>query len=234
MKSTQRNARIAGLLYLIIVICGIISLMYVPSKLIVRENAIETYNNIVTNESLFKIGILCDLIMYTTFIFLSLALYKLLKQINKNVAITMVVLILVSVPISYVNLISKLDILSLINGTNSLQPIELNEQYLKVMTLLKSYSNGILIVQIFWGLWLFPFGYLVFKSGFLPKFFGILLMVGCFGYITDFLGYFFFPEDYGKTLISTIASLPHALGEIGICLWLLIIGVKKTANNELR
>ena len=227
MKSIQKDARTAGLLYIILVISGILSLMYIPSILIVRDNAIETYNNIIANSSLFKIGILSDIVMATTFMFLSLALYKLLNKINNNVAITMVILVLVSIPISFVNLISKFDIITLINLTDSLQSVDIDRQYAQVMTLLDSHRNGIFIVQIFWGLWLFPFGYLVYKSGFLPKFFGVLLMVGCFGYLTDFLGYFLFPETYGETIIPTIASLPHALGEIGIALWLLIIGVRE-------
>ena len=227
MRPIKNNARIAGLLYLIVVISGILSLMYVPSELIVWDNALETYNNIVANESLFKMGILSSLIMYTTFIFLSIELYKLLMNTNKNVAITMIILVLVSVPISYVNLISKLDVLSIINGMDTMKTADLNHQRSQVMALLESHSNGIQIVQIFWGLWLFPFGYLVFKSGFLPKIFGILLMVGCFGYLIDFLGYFLFPIGYGKTVIPSIVSLPHALGEIGICIWLLIVGVKE-------
>ena len=230
MKSIKKDARIAGLLYLIAVLSGIISLVYVPSKLIIWGNAAETYNNIVSNESLFKLGILSDLILYTTFIFLSLALYKLLQKTNKNVARTMVILVLISVPISYVNLISKLDILSLINGTEILKPTALNLKYSKVMTLLESHNNGILLVEIFWGLWLFPFGYLVYKSGIIPKIMGVFLMIACFGYLADFLGYFLFPEEFGETVIPTIASISQAIGEMGICLWLLFIGAKEKSG----
>jgi hypothetical protein len=230
MKSIKKDARIAGLLYLITVVSGIISLVYVPSRLIVWDNASETYNNIVSNESLFRIGILSDLVLYTTFIFLSLALYKLLRKTNENIARIMVILVLISVPISYVNLINKFDILSLINGTEVLKTIAFNMQYSQMMTLLESHNNGILIVEIFWGLWLFPFGYLVFKSGIIPKIMGVFLMVACFAYLADFLGYFLFPEDFGKTVIPIISSLSQALGEIGICLWLLILGVKEKSE----
>ena len=92
------------------------------------------------------------------------------------------------------------------------------------------HRNGNLVASIFWGLWLFPFGYLVFKSGFLPKVLGILLMVGCIGYIIDFMGNFFF-SNYSKTGISTLMTIPGSLGEIGICLWLLIIGIKVKRNS---
>jgi hypothetical protein len=80
---------------------------------------------------------------------------------------------------------------------------------------------------VFWGLWLLPFGYLVYKSGFLPKILGILLMAGCFGYLVNFLGGFLFPQ-YASIGIAKFVSLPATLGEIGTCLWLLIIGLKKT------
>lgn len=205
--------------------------MYVPSKLIVWDNAAETYTTIVANELLFKIGILSDLVLYTTFIFLSLALYVLLRKTNEGIAKIMVILVLISVPISYVNLISKLDVLSLINDTEILKHIDLNVQYSQVMALLTSHNNGIILVEIFWGLWLFPFGYLVFKSGIIPKIMGVFLMIACFGYLADFLGYFLFPEDFGETMIPTIASITQALGEIGICLWLLIIGAKEKVEN---
>jgi hypothetical protein len=87
----------------------------------------------------------------------------------------------------------------------------------------ENYNNGIEISQIFWGLWLLPFGYLVYKSGFLPKLLGVLLMLGCFGYLITFFGGFLFP-NYLKTTFSDIVSIPASVGEIGICLWLLIMG----------
>ncbi|MFK7814326.1 MAG: DUF4386 domain-containing protein [Maribacter sp.] len=227
MISKKRDARVAGLLYILMIICGMFSLVYIPSTLYVLESAIETHTNITTNELLFKISILSDLCMSTIFIFLALSLYKLLKEINSNAAITMVIFVLISVSISFVNLIPKLDIISLINNTVEINSAQLDIQAEKLLVLLKSHYNGFKILQIFWGLWLFPFGYLVLKSGFIPKIFGILLVAGCFGYLIDFLGYFLYPDYYGKTIIPTIASLPHALGEIGIGLWLLAIGVKK-------
>lgn len=227
MNSNKKTARFAGFLYFLMIICGIFSLVYFPSKFYVLESAVETHSNITSNEFLFKVSILSDLCMSTIFIFLSLSLYKLLKQANNNIAIIMVILVLISVSISYVNLIPKLDIISLINNTTETKSIDINGQSEKLLTILKSHYNGFTIIQIFWGLWLLPFGYLVLKSGFIPKVFGVLLILGCFGYLTDFFGYFLFPKDYGKTIIPTIASLPHALGEIGICLWLLIMGTNK-------
>lgn len=233
IKPTKTNARIAGFLYLILIIFGVFSLLYVPSQLINWDSPTETLKNIQANELLFKLGILGDIIMYTVFLFLSFALYRLLKHINNNMAMIMVILVVISVSISYSNLIGKFDALDLFTNAYALNSTDITDQSEHLISLLSSHSNGISMLQIFWGLWLFPFGYLVFKSKFLPKFFGVLLMLGCFGYLTDFIGYFLFPESYGSTIIPTLATIPHALGEIGICLWLSIVGANKKILDTL-
>ena len=137
----------------------------------------------------------------------------------------MVILALASVPISLINIQNQFDVLSLLSGADYLKALEAAQLQAQVMLSLASYNNGIRILQIFWGLWLFPFGYLVFKSGFLPKILGLFLMAGCFGYLINFFGYSLLP-NYSETGISTLASLPASIGEIGICLWLLIMGAK--------
>jgi hypothetical protein len=231
--SDKKTARIAGLLYLGIVITGIISLMYVPSKLIVWDNATITYNNIVTNETLFRFGIISGLICYTFFLFLPLVLYKLLKPVNENYAKLMVLLAIISIPLFFINVQNEFTVLSLINNSNYLKVLSTEQIQLQVMLYLDQYENGMRIVHIFSGLWLFPFGYLVYKSGSLPKFLGILLMLGCFGYLLNFTGNTLV-KNYSEIGISKFVSLPASFGEIGICLWLLIVGVKtKKTKKEI-
>jgi hypothetical protein len=225
--SNKKTARIAGLLYLVVVLTGILSLMYVPSKLIVSGNSSVTFHNIASSELLFRLGIVSGLICYTCFLFLPIVLYKLLKPVNKNYAKLMVLLAVVSVPISFINIQNKFTVLSLVSGSNYLSSFSTDQIQSQVLFYLDQYDNGILIVSIFWGLWLFPFGYLVFKSGILPKFLGVLLMLGCFGYLINFLGYSL-NSNYSKIGISSYISLPASLGEIGTCLWLLIMGAKDT------
>ena len=225
MDSNKKSARIAGLLYLIVVLTGIFSLMYVPSKLIVRDNASLTFNNILESETLFRLGIVAGIICYTAFLILPIVLYKLLNQVNKTYAVGMVALAVISVPLSLVNLLNKVNVLTLINKAQYLKVIEADELQAQVLLNLDFYNNGIEIASVFWGLWLFPFGYLVFKSGFLPKILGICLMAGCFGYLTNFIGGFLF-QNYAGLGIARFVSLPGSIGEIGICLWLLIIGIK--------
>lgn len=225
MDSNKKTARIAGLLYLIVVLTGIFTLMYVPSKLIVWDNASVTFNNILESETLFRLGIVAGIICYSAFLILPIVLYKLLNQVNKTYAIGMVTLAVISVPVSLVNLLNKVNILTLIGKAQYLQVIEADELQAQVLLYLDFYNNGIEVASVFWGLWLLPFGYLVFKSGFLPKILGIFLMVGCFGYLINFIGGFLF-QNYADLGIARFVTLPGSIGEIGICLWLLIIGTK--------
>jgi uncharacterized membrane protein len=231
MESNKRTARIAGAFYLTVVITGIFNLLYVPSKLIVWNDAATTFNNIVANETLFRLSIVAGIVCYIVFLFLPLVLYKLLNAVNRNAAIAMVSLAVVSVPISLLNLNNKMEVLTLISEGNYMRIFQINERHAQVMLSLANYENGIEILTIFWGLWLFPFGYLVFKSGILPKILGVLLMLGCAGYVINFTGGFLF-EGYSEIGIARFISLPASLGEIGICLWLLIMGAKENTDQK--
>lgn len=226
MISRNKTARIAGILYLMMIIGGIISLAYVPSQLIVRESTSKTFENITNSEFLFRLGIVSGIITFLIHIFLPLVLYKLLQGVNKFHAKLMVIFSLISVSIYFVIILNKFSILTLINKAEYLEKLGESELQTQVMFLIDSYSNGIQISQIFWGLWLFPFGYLVYKSGFLPKLLGIFLIAGCFGYLIIFFGGFLY-SDFNNTIISQIVGYPATLGEFGICLWLLIMGTNK-------
>ena len=226
MTTIDKTARTAGLLYLIVVVTGIFSLAYVPSQITVQGDASATVSNIVASEPLFRLGIVAGFICYVAFLLLPFVLYKLLSPFGKNAAVLMVAFAVVSVPISFINLLNKLDILSLLSGANHLQAFTAEQIHTQVMLSLDSYSNGLLVSEIFWGLWLLPFGYLVFKSGFLPKILGILLIAGCFGYLTDFFASVLF-SGYADTTLANFATKPAALGEIGTCLWLLVMGARE-------
>lgn len=224
MNPTHRSARVAGLIYLIVVVTGTFSLGYVPSQLTVQGDVAATMDNIVAAEPLFRLGIVAGLVCYTAFLFLPFALYRLLRATQQGAAVLMVALAVVSVPISFVNLLNRFETLSLLRSADYLQAFSTAQLQAQVMLSLDAYRNGLLVSEIFWGLWLLPFGYLVFKSGFLPRILGILLMMGCFGYLIDFFGSALFP-GYAASIIASYATLPASLGEIGTCLWLLIVGV---------
>lgn len=225
MISNKKIARISGLLYLVVVLTGIFSLAYVPKRLFVWNDAAQTFQNIVADEMLFRESIVSSVLCYVTFLFLPIFLYRLLRSVNEFCAKLMALLAIISVPISLINLQNKLAVLSLLGNENYLKSYSAIALQSKVMFFLNQYDHGITIAMLFWGLWLLPFGYLVFKSGFLPKILGILLMLGCFGYLINFTGSILF-KNYGELGISKYVSLPASLGEIGTCLWLLTFGVK--------
>lgn len=230
MDLNKRIARTAGLLYLIVIVTGIFSLGYVPSQITVQGDALATVNNIMAAKSLFRLGIAGELIMYTVFLILPFTLYKLLQGVDRNAALFMVVFAVVQVPIGFVNTLHHLDALTLLSGAPLLRTFTPDQLNVQVLLSLNAYRNGLLVSNIFWGLWLLPFGYLVFKSGALPRILGVLLMVGCFGYLTDFFGRLFFP-GYAETIISSLITVPGSVGEFGICLWLVIIGANVPAHN---
>ncbi|HEX7808864.1 MAG TPA: DUF4386 domain-containing protein [Thermoanaerobaculia bacterium] len=229
---SRKVARIAGLLYLIVVITGIFSIAYVPSRLIVPGDAAATLHNITTSESLFRLGILAGYVCYTAFLILPFVLYKLLGNVRKDAAGFMVAFAVVSVPISFVNLLHKLDVIALLNRAE-LRALPVEQVRAEVMLSLAAYSSGLLVSKIFWGLWLLPFGYLVYKSGFLPRILGVFLMAGCIGYLIGFVGGVLFP-GYNETAFAGYVSLPATIGEIGTCLWLLIVGIRVQRDKKLR
>ena len=224
--SLRKTARLAGLYYLIVVLTGILSLAYIPSKIVVWDNPARTWQNITGHESLFRVGIVCGIVCYIFFLLLPLALYRLLRGINESAAKLMVLFAVVSAPISFINIQHKLTVLSLIENPSYLKAFSLDQLQSQVLFYLNQFENGNLMASIFWGLWLFPFGYLVYRSGLIPRIVGVLLMLGCFGYLTNSLGEIFI-KDYTAMGMSSYISLPASIGEIGSCLWLLIFGIKE-------
>lgn len=226
MTEKNKIARIAGLIYLSIVLTGIFSLMYVPSKLINYENASITFQNITNAETLFRLGIVAGLLCYLFFLFLPLVLYKLLKDVNERMAKIMVLLAVISVPMYFINAQNQFTALTFIETPGYLKVFSAEQIQSQVLFYLNHYDNGMRLIHIFSGLWLFPFGYLIFKSNFLPKLLGVFLMLGCFGYLINFLCNTLIP-DYSSLGIASYISLPASIGEIGTCLWLLFLGVKE-------
>lgn len=233
VSSNRSMARTAGFLYLVVVLAGIFSIAYVPSQLFVRGDAAATVANIVAHESLYRLGIVAGFVCYVAFLLLPLALYRLLGHVDRRAAVLMVAFASISVPLAFVNLGHKLDVLTLLDGRVGLQAFAADQFNATVMRSLDAYRNGILVSEIFWGLWLMPFGYLVFKSGLLPKTLGALLMLGCIGYLVDVVA-FMLMTDYSGSALSRVATLPASIGEIATCLWLLIAGARETPRGSGR
>jgi len=219
VNSIQRTARLAGFLYVLTIPLSVFGFFYVPSKLIVPGDAAATASNIAASEGLFRSGIVSWLIGQAIFVVLPLVLYKLLKPVNKTHALLMVIFIVLAIPIAFINEINHLAVLLLLSGADYLEAFQADQLQAQVMFFLDLHSQGIRIAQIFWGLWLLPLGYLIFKSGFLPKILGIVVMIGCFGHLIDSAIFFFLPNT------DVTVSQVTGLGEILLALWLLIKGV---------
>ena len=168
-------------------------------------------------ESLFRFGIVGNLFTFIANIFLALALYQLLKVVNKNMASLMVILFLVGVPIAMLNELTQLAILQLLGGADYLKAYPTDQLQALAYLLLRLHDQGLLIAHIFFGLWLLPMGYLVFKSGFIPKIVGVLLVIAGVGYVVQSFAAFL---GYNVNII-----LFTGLGELVFLLWLLIKGV---------
>lgn len=199
ITNPNKTARIAGFLYLLLVPLGILGILYIPTTLVVSGDIAATINNIRANESLFRLGIVSAIAAQLVNIFVVLYLYKLLKPVNKGMAQLMVIFLLLGVPIAFLNELTHLAVLLLLNGADYLAVFTTEQVQGMVAFFLDLHQYGIFIAQVFWGLWLFPMGYLVYKSGYLPRIIGILLMIGCFGYLMDSFIFFFVP-DFGITV----------------------------------
>jgi len=221
----NKIARIAGLLYIPPWILSLVAI-FLRQDMIVPGDAAATASNIAASRSVFTLSILMDLIVQVTFIFLVLILYKLLKPVNKNQAVLMVVLFLVGVPIAMLNAVNHFAASLLSSGADYLVGFTAEQLQALVPFFLELNEYGIYIAYIFWGLWLFPLGYLVFKSGFLPKILGIYLMISCFGYLIDFVTFYFFP-NFGVSI-----NMFTGWAELFLCLWLLIKGVNVEQWNR--
>lgn len=223
MSSTKKTARVAGLLYLLMSVPAPFSLIYIPSALIVSGDAAATANKIRSSELLFRFGIVSRLISWTLFIFVGLALYELFKGVNKRHASILLILVLVSVPISSLNELNQIAVLVLLSGANFLSAFDPRHLNALIMLFLKLHGEGFYLAEIFWGLWLFPFGALVFRSGFLPRILGVLLIPAGLAYLAVTFTHLLFPGY--EHIVSEFANKLQ-LGELPILLWLLIIGAK--------
>ncbi len=224
MQTTDKAARVAGALYLLVIIIGPFSLIYVPDVLIVSGNAAATAANILTHETVFRLGILGDLLSGTVFLFLSFALYRLFKGVDQNLAAMLLILGgVMQTPIFFLNSLNWIAALTLVHGGGYLAVFTKAQQDALAMLFLHLHSQGAVVSLIFAGLWLFPFGMLVMRSGFFPRFLGIWLIAEGFAWPVLSLTGLFAPQY--RDLVFTF-SQPLFFAEIAIMFWMLVMGAK--------
>jgi hypothetical protein len=236
--TNNKNARIAGFIYLIYIVVSIFADVFGRSTLIALGDAATTAGNIMASAWQFRIGFVCDLVAAVLFLLTAWALYVLLKPVNKNLALLFLLLNLGGVAVWCASDLFLIASQLLLSGADYLKVFQADQLQALAMLSLYIYKYGFLgIAQVFFGAWLFPLGYLVFKSGFLPRILGLILMVHCVVWLMSVLQFFLFPSFIGITFVGiTYLSYPMGfIAEFGLALWLLIMGAKdpKPASIEV-
>jgi hypothetical protein len=227
MSSSHNPGRVAGLWYLLLIAIGPLFLIYIPDKLYVKANAAATVNNIAGHEELFRIGILAELVGGLILIFLVLAFYRLFKGVDPYLAVLVVILGGVMPAVIYfVNVVNDLGALTAARGTDFLSVFEKPQRDALAMLFLRLHHYQIDASLVLAGAWLFPLATLVYRSRFLPRFLGVWLAIGGFGWLILSFTAILAPEYQDKVFVI---GQPAFFGEIALMLWLVIKGAKPPA-----
>lgn len=225
VTSLKNTTRFAGLLYLFWIITGLFGMFYIPSQINMKGDAVTTAQNILSNEPLFRVSIVNDILSGTLWIIMVLVFYRLFKPVNERQARLLVALVMVQIPNMF--FMEAFNIASLMAFKGEiLKSFELAQRQDLAMFLLKVNDYGVIILEAFWGLWLIPLAILVYKSRFLPRFLGVWLALTGLFYLALSFTDIMMPQYRDMVLNSPIA-LPIELGEVGFMLWLLIRGAKE-------
>lgn len=205
---------------------GVYALLYAPGRLIVKGDAAATAERLRTSQTLFRTALAAELVGTVLFVFVALVLYRLFKPVSEGNALSMLVLILISFPISLFNVLNEIVAMYFAGGGRDagfLSALDGHQRESLAYLGIRMHAEGIMVAQIFWGLWLIPFAVCVIRSGFIPRFLGVLLIIAGPGYIADSLAVLVFPQYIHAveqvTRILTACELP-------IIFWLLIWGAR--------
>jgi hypothetical protein len=218
MESPNKLARMTGILYFLVFLTGVASEIMVHNFVIVPGDITTTVNHITAYESIFRLGFVISLTRFAVFIFMVLALYKLLRPVNKDWSLVMVAFALVSISIGMVSLLFQYAAPLLLSSNGYSTLFTTDQWHAQVLFFINMQMLGDKASQIL-AVWLLPLGYLIYKSGFFPKIFGVLMVIAGWGYVTDFLVFFLLPN-----LNWQVAGFAF-LGELPFPLWLLMKGV---------
>jgi len=227
MKSPKAAARLAGVLYVLAGATGVFSYLYLPGAFIAPADATETARRITDGALTYRLGIASDLASSIFLLLLALSLYELLKDHDRRYARLMVSLVAVAVAVAVVNVLNFIAPLILLSGADFLSAFSKPQQDALALVFLKLRSSGLALAQVFWGLWLFPFGLLVIKSALFPKILGVLLISACLAYVAQSLTFLVLPAYVH--VVALVTQPIEGLGEGLMILWLLIKGTREPA-----
>jgi Domain of unknown function (DUF4386) len=228
MTSNDKLARLAGLLYVILL--PTTGPAYYSGQLAVAGDAAATLAYLEANRTLFELAIFVGAIGFIDFLLLGLVLHRLFSPVSKAAASLMLAFIATSVPLSLAAMARRIDVLSLLDGAERGHALGGDQLQVQVMLALHSSNNLMLGSIIFWGLWIIPLGWLVIRSGFVPRVLGILLIVGSVFYVLTFVGTVFdtsYENSPFARIVGIVSGIPSVIGELGTALWLLIMGVRE-------
>ena len=231
MSSLRSRARFAGVLYLLMGIPGAFNIQYIPAAVLVRGDAAATARNITSGELMYRMAILSGLLNAIVWVFLVVCLYDLLKDVDRTQARLMVLFVSAAVAIGLANLASQIAPLILLSGADFLSVFTRPQLEALALASLRLNSNGNYLAMAFWGLWLFPFGVLVMKSRFFPTILGVLLIIGCFAYLTVSFTGLVFPAH--SRIVNQVALPFYAIGEVAMVIWLLVRGARMPPQESL-
>jgi len=224
--SQLQMARIAGVLYLTIIISGIFAEFFVRQSLVVAGDAATTAENIMASAGLFRMGIAGDLIMIMSDVALALIFYILLKPISNTLALLAAFFRLAQATTLGINLLNLFFVLQLLNGADYLAALDREQVHALVLLFLNAHSTGYAIGLVFFGFSILVLGYLIFRSGYIPRILGILLMLASLGYLVDSFAHVLLPNyaDYAA-VFTLVVFTPAFIAELSLALWLLLKGV---------
>ena len=224
MRTSKRTAHLAGVLYLLLAIGGFYSMMIVPGAMIVRGDAAATAHNIATGEFTFRLGLFSGLASNVLFLFLGLVLYELFESVSRSQVRLLVALVLVEVLLGVFSLSFEAAPLVLLSGADFLSPFTKPQLDALAYSFLRLHGTGIQFAMAFWGLWLFPFGFLVIRSRFFPRILGWLLYVNGVAYLVVCGAGILFPAR--ADAVNKVMLPFYSVGELATILWLLVMGAK--------
>jgi hypothetical protein len=226
--SPQKTARFAACMFLGIFLLGITTELFIRPGMLVPGDAAVTVKNIAASAAIFRLSMVSDLLRQIMLIILPLLLYKLLKPVNPTIAALMVIFALVSVPIAMFNELNHFAALLLASGTGYLSAFNTDQVNALVILFLELRTYGTYIAQLN-SVWMLLLGYLVFKSGVLPRIFGAWLMLGGVCYTVSAALFLLFP-NFNTLVLGLVAFI----GEVFFYMWLLLKGVRSFPVDDLQ
>lgn len=222
MGAIKRTARITGGLYLIIAVASGLAFFAAYEGLVVPGDATATANNVAASEGLFRIGFVGDSVTFLAEIVLVVLLYGLFRPVSKTLSLIAASFRLAMTVMQGTNLLNKVVVLLLLGGAGYSTAFEPDQLHALVSLFLDAYEHGALIWGTFFALHLLVLGYLLYKSGYFPRIFGVLFVLASLGYLVDSYGQLLLPQFAEIYTWIVLATIP---AELSFAVWLLIKGV---------